>query len=75
MVKMKEGWEGMLFLPTEQISPFVTLGKINRPQEGFYIGSLWNQQLLQAAGLDQGQSEDGWKRKDEGWFEWPESLS
>lgn len=40
MVKMKEGWEGMLFLPTEQISPFVTLGKINRPQEGFYIGSL-----------------------------------
>lgn len=56
---MKTGWEGILFLPTELINPCVTLGKINRPQEGVYVGSLWNQQLLQAAGLDRGQSEYG----------------
>lgn len=71
--KMKTGWEGILFLPTEPISPFVTLGKINRPQEGVYVGSLWNQQLLQAAGLDRGQDGDGSKR--EKWLsEWAENL-
>lgn len=30
-------------------------GDATRPQEGLYVGPFWNQQLLQAAGLDQGQ--------------------
>lgn len=47
------------------ISPFITLGKINRPQEGVYVGSLWNQQLLQTAGLDRGHG-----RNIEEEFEW-----